>query len=148
MPQLDVTTYSTQIFWLLLCFCTMFLIAKMFILPRMDNVFNNRLRHINSLLDQASELSKEAKKIDKETSDFVENAKIDIAMQEEKAIRSFNENIEKMQEDLNKKNAENSAIALASIDKSIQELSNELEKKVPEMAALACNIMYPEVKGE
>ena len=104
MPQLDVTTYSTQIFWLLLCFCTMFLIAKMFILPRMDNVFNNRLRHINSLLDQASELSKEAKKIDKETSDFVENAKIDIAMQEEKAIRSFNENIEKMQEDLNKKN--------------------------------------------
>jgi F0F1-type ATP synthase membrane subunit b/b' len=100
------------------------------------------------LLDQASELTKEARKIEKETSDFIENAKIDIAMQEEKAIRSFNENIEKMQEDLNKKNAENSAIALASIDKSIQELSDELGKKVPEMVALACNIMYPDIKGE
>ena len=79
MPQLDVTTYSTQIFWLLVCFSVLLILAKSFVVPNMDNIFNNRMRHINLLLDQASKLADEAKKIDREINDFIESSKIDIA---------------------------------------------------------------------
>lgn len=141
MPQLDVSTYSTQIFWLCLCFGVLFIIAKTFIVPNMNEIFGNRLRHINSLLEQAEKQAQEAQKIDAETTAFIENAKVDIAINEEQRIHEFNEKIERMQQDLSNRNAENSTIALLSIDKSISELSKDLENKIPDMVNLICNII-------
>ena len=141
MPQLDVTTYSTQIFWLLLCFGILFVIAKTFIVPNMNEIFSNRLRHINSLLEQADKLTEEAKKIDSETTDFIENAKLDIRLHEEEQIRNFNKQIEDMQQDLSNRNAENSAVALLSIDQSINALSESLKGEVPAMVNLVYNII-------
>lgn len=142
MPQLDVTTYSTQIFWLMLCFGALFLIVKIFIVPNMNEVFSNRLRHINSLLEEADKLTEEAKKIDAETTDFIENVKVDIALNEEKKMREFNEKIQQMQDDLSARNSENSAAALLAIDQSVNELSEKLKEEIPTMVKLICNIIY------
>ena len=141
MPQLDVTTYSTQIFWLLLCFGVLFLIAKIFIMPNMNEVFANRLRHINSLLEEADKLTEEAKKIDAETTDFIENVKVDIALNEEKKMREFNEKIQQMQDDLSARNAENSAAALLAIEQSVNEMSAKLKEEIPTMVTLICNMI-------
>ena len=92
-------------------------------------------------MEQAEKQAQEAQKIDAETTAFIENAKVDIAINEEQRIHEFNEKIERMQQDLSNRNAENSTVALLSIDKSISELSKDLENKIPDMVNLICNII-------
>ena len=108
----------------------------------MNEIFSNRLRHINSLLEQADKLTEEARKIDAETTDFIENVRVDIALNEERKIHEFNEKIQKMQNDLSIRNTENSAVALLNIDKSINELSDKLKAETPAMVNLICKIIY------
>lgn len=147
MPQLDITTYSTQIFWLLVCFSTLFIITKGFIVPNMDNVFSNRLRHINLLLDQANKLAEEAKQLDKDIDEFVENSKLDIAIHEEEAMKRLNVELEKMQEEFAAHNEENRAAAAISIEESMRDLASALEKEVPNMVQLAYEVMYSQKEG-
>ena len=106
MPQLDVSTYCTQIFWALFMFASLFVIAKTFIVPRMDGILANRLRHINSLLEQASKLVKEAKDIEQEVEARLENERMNITLLEEKTVLEMNKNIEKKLGDLKRQNAE------------------------------------------
>lgn len=142
MPQLDITTYSTQIFWLLVCFSALFIITKGFIVPNMGNVFSNRLRHINLLLDQANKLAEEAKRLDKDIDEFVENSKLDIAIHEEETMKRLNVELEKMQEEFAAHNEENRAAAAISIEESMKDLASTLEKEVPNMVQLAYEVMY------
>lgn len=148
MPQLDITTYSTQIFWLLVCFSALFIITKGFIVPNMDNVFSNRLRHINLLLDQANKLAEEAKQLDKDIDEFVENSKLDIAIHEEETMKRLNVELEKMQEEFAAHNEENRAAAAISIEESMKDLASTLEKEVPNMVQLAYEVMYSHEESE
>lgn len=142
MPQLDVSTYCTQIFWALLMFSSLFLIAKTFIVPRMDGILANRLRHINSLLEQASKLVKEAKDIEQEVEARLENERMNITLLEEKTVLEMNKNIEKKLEDLKRQNAERNSEAIDQMDRAMKDLLADLEQQIPQMVEQAYNRIY------
>lgn len=60
MPQLDLSTYTSQIFWLIICFFGMFTVVSKFIIPRIAKTVNLRQNNINDNLNQASELKEKA----------------------------------------------------------------------------------------
>ena len=61
MPQLDLTSYTPQIFWLIAVFlCLWWLMAKI-ALPRIGLVLEERQSKINDNLDTANNLHREAK---------------------------------------------------------------------------------------
>jgi len=60
MPQLDPSTFTTQLFWLFVAFTVLFLIVWKVALPRITDVREVRQNRIDDDLDKASEMKAEA----------------------------------------------------------------------------------------
>jgi F-type H+-transporting ATPase subunit b len=60
MPQLDVSTFSSQIFWLIVCFGTLYYLLSRKALPRVSEILEARQDRIAADLDQAQRLRREA----------------------------------------------------------------------------------------
>ena len=60
MPQLDVTTFSSQIFWLIVTFIALFLIMWRISVPKISDALEVRQKRIDDNLARAETLKKEA----------------------------------------------------------------------------------------
>lgn len=60
LPQLDFSTYSAQIFWMLVLFSLLYLIFAGKTLPKISSTIENRKNHIDNNLKTAESLQQEA----------------------------------------------------------------------------------------
>ena len=60
MPQLDVTTFSSQIFWLVVTFIALFLVMWRVSVPKISDTLEIRQKRIDDNLVRAEALKKEA----------------------------------------------------------------------------------------
>jgi F-type H+-transporting ATPase subunit b len=60
VPQLDVSTFASQIFWLIICFGTLYYLLSRKALPRVSEVLEARQDRIEADLDEAQRLRQEA----------------------------------------------------------------------------------------
>jgi len=60
MPQLDMTTYGTQLFWLVVTFAILLILLWSYALPRIGRVLEQRQRQITDNLEQAEKLKQES----------------------------------------------------------------------------------------
>lgn len=75
MPQLDPTWYASQSFWMLVTFCTMFLIMWRFVMPAMRATVDARRFRIENDLQKTEELKNEASRLLKELNEAQESVK-------------------------------------------------------------------------
>ena len=61
MPQFDPSTFSSQIFWLLLSFSTLLLVMVRYLIPRLDTALLLREKYIRELTDNLAGLEKKKK---------------------------------------------------------------------------------------
>ncbi len=108
MPQLDVSTYPSLIFWLILTFGFTFLVLKLFITPKLSDILNQRKERIsadlfaaksareeaeNSKMDQERSLSNAKNKANKIVKDAIEKTKITLQETEKKAKERLIKNL-------------------------------------------------------
>ena len=62
MPQLDPSSYASQIFWLLICFFTMMFIMANFIVPKIADIRQQRENKIDGYLHKAEEFKQKTEK--------------------------------------------------------------------------------------
>ena len=60
MPQLDTTTFMTQIVWLVITFAALFLIMWRVAVPRISDALEQRQKRMDDNLNKAAEFKKEA----------------------------------------------------------------------------------------
>ena len=60
MPQLDVSTYSSQLFWLVICFFSMYFIMAKLIIPRIADIMEQRQNKIDDYISRADEVKRQA----------------------------------------------------------------------------------------
>ncbi|MCP4922522.1 MAG: hypothetical protein GY915_00625 [bacterium] len=60
MPQLDVSTYASQLFWLAVCFSILYWTLKNRIIPRLDQIRQDRWEHTEGMQRKAGTLQEEA----------------------------------------------------------------------------------------
>jgi len=65
LPQLDYSTWASQIFWLVLVFAALYFVLSIYILPRLREGISDREDRISDDLDQASNMQKEAEEAEK-----------------------------------------------------------------------------------
>ena len=61
MPQLDLSTYISQAFWLLVSFCTLWALLSFFVTPKIANVIEQRKRKIDDYIQKAEKLNTKTK---------------------------------------------------------------------------------------
>jgi F-type H+-transporting ATPase subunit b len=115
MPQLDVATYPSLIFWLIVTFSFTFFVLKYYVTPKMSEILNDRKEKIDSDLFEAKQSREEAEnsKTDQEKSilnakekaiiivrDAVEKSKSELLISESKAKEKLSKKLEDAEENI------------------------------------------------
>lgn len=79
MPQLDITTWSNQIFWLIVALVVIYFVLSRVALPRIGAVLAERSGTISNDLAAAEELKQKAVAAEKAYNEALEKARVDAA---------------------------------------------------------------------
>ena len=63
LPQLDIATYASQIFWLVVTFVVLYFLVSRIAVPRISNVLEERQDRIADDLDRAERLKNDAEQV-------------------------------------------------------------------------------------
>src|ERR1700681_3234154 len=63
MPQLDLSTFPSQIFWLAVFFVVLYLLMAKLAIPRIEKVIDERRARVESDLDKATQMKSEAEAV-------------------------------------------------------------------------------------
>jgi F-type H+-transporting ATPase subunit b len=75
MPQLDSTTFASQLFWLVVFFSILFVFSAKVTLPRLENVFHERWQKIEGTREAALHIQQEAEQLARHIQQELENAR-------------------------------------------------------------------------
>ncbi|ADE29531.1 F0F1 ATP synthase subunit B family protein [Rickettsia prowazekii] len=89
MPQFDIDTYYSQIFWLIVTFGLLYILVYKFIAPNAEEIFNNRQKNIQDNITQAAALTEEIEKLNKYYSDIVNKTNTEIDNLKKEKIESI-----------------------------------------------------------
>ena len=131
LPQLDLSTYSSQIFWLLLCFCLLWFMMSVFVTPKIADVVEQRKRKINEYIKKADSLNSQAKlaldNYNETLAQAEKKAEQEIA-KEQNELKDYLKNTEnKMSAELNKKIADNEFILAKEKKNTLQQIESIAE---------------------
>lgn len=152
MPQLDINTYASQIFWLILCFSTLYLVVSKMLIPRLSTIIENRKNHIDNIIEETKNIKKNSEDNINLAESTIKKAKIDAKnlikktslktkeaydkkslairnMMKAKAIKAEHEIIKNKNKVLSDLNKASSSLALIII-KNIQQNKNINEQKI------------------
>ncbi len=120
MPQLDFSTYASQIFWLLLGFIILYLFMARVALPRIGAILTNREERISSDLRKAEELKQEAVSTKADFASALNEAKISAAQ---------------IMDNVHSQTAKTLASRHAQLDKTLEQQQQQAEKSLAKLSA-------------
>lgn len=131
MPQLDPSTFGTQLFWLAVTFTLLYLLMSKKVLPAVEGVIDERNDRIQGDLDAAAKLRADAEDLyasyEAQLAAATAKAQETVAVTREKITMANTERSSKLQAELD-----------AKIDKAVAELtaaSNKALKGIDEVAS-------------
>ena len=130
MPQLNPEFWTSQIFWLILIFSSLYLVIWKIFLPKItDNIENRKSRIVNDL-HETQKLKEHAEKKLNEYNQIIENAK-------KEARKIIGDNKKKLEDDIkNKKQKFDEEIEkeLATVEKEIKNLKKSSISNINKIA--------------
>ena len=143
MPQLDVSTYPSLIFWLVITFGFTFLVLKFYITPKMSEILNQRKEKIDTDLFEAKKSREDAEnsKLNQESS---------IIEAKEKSFQIISQATKKSKHDIQsfeKRSKERLLEKLADAEKNITNSKTDSLKVVNEIATDIAITLSEKVSG-
>ncbi|AAY60879.1 ATP synthase B/B' CF family protein [Rickettsia felis str. Pedreira] len=89
MPQFDIATYYSQIFWLIVTFGLLYIFVYKFITPKAEEIFNNRQTNIQDNITQADTLTQEVEKLNKYHNEEIDKTNTEIDRLKKEKIYSL-----------------------------------------------------------
>ncbi len=131
MPQLDASTFTSQLFWLVICFFTMLFIMSKFITPKIADILAQRQRKIDEYLNKAHETKQQAEEALERYHTALAEARQQAETELEETKRRLNEEITRRQEELEQRLQKK----IVAGEKSIAERKEQALKDVRELSA-------------
>lgn len=133
MPQLEVSTYISQIFWLLTTFLCFWFIMDKVIIPRIAETIEARKRKYNEFILKAEEINKKALSVLNEYEEALAAAKANAELQinqNEAELKAF---VEKEETGINRRLRQK----VAENEKKIFQEKEETLKRIEELSQTA-----------
>lgn len=126
MPQLDVSSYISQMFWLLLSFCVLWFLLATFIVPKLADVVEQRKRKIDEYVQKAEALNTQAQKSLEKYNETILLAEQQAEEDRNKGKEELKAYLQKteadMAENLNKKIADNEFMLATEKNNTLQQI--------------------------
>ena len=128
MPQLDLSTYASQAFWMVLCFSLLWLLLSIFITPKIADVLEQRKRKIDDYIRKAEKLNQQAKasleKYEQTLNEAKAKAAADIAASQKESAAFLAEEERLLNERLNKQIADSEFKLAKEKKETMQQIQN------------------------
>lgn len=137
LPQLDVTTWPSQIFWLIVLFAIGYVIMSRIVTPRIGTVLEERRKRLDDDLAKARESSEDAAKIRAGYEETLETARAEAAAYAKDAAVKATQSAEAANAKLSKKLATKAQAAEAKLAKARSEAMESLNAVAVDAAITA-----------
>ena len=144
LPQLDTTTFASQLFWLLLTFVTLYLVMSRVALPKLEGVIADRKGRIKGDLDGAAQAKRDSEAA-------IAGYEKALADARAKALKSSDELRNQVQSEVNAKNdaaARQLAADTAKAEARIAEMRRQALSNVGAVARDTANDIVTKLTGE
>ena len=138
MPQLDTSTFTSQLFWLVVCFFSMMFIMSKFIIPKIADIMEQRQRKIDGYLNKAADLKEQAEAALRK----YQNA---LAAATEKADKSLADTKDEMNRLISDKQSELEARLQKKIKEGEKEINHNYGIDIYEIHIAVINIKNKEI---
>jgi F-type H+-transporting ATPase subunit b len=122
MPQLDFSTYPSQIFWLLCSLGILYVLLSQIVLPRIEAVIQDRQDTISTDLDKAAEFKRRAEEAE---------------MAYEESLSLAYRKAEKISQKTREETQKNLVDALAKADREIEEKAAQSRQRIEQIETSA-----------
>ena len=133
MPQLEITTYPSQIFWLVISFLLLYLIMSRIIIPRISSVIKSRETEIKNNIHISEQMYKDTEIINDEYEETKKNIENEARQIINHLKETTNKKITKSTELLKKRLEQ-------KLEKNEQEIINKKKKALKEINKISLNI--------
>ena len=144
MPQLDPSSFGSQVFWLLLIFSVLFTLINFSFLPKLMSIRDDRTNLIKKNLEIADENNNEIDRINEiinlKLQDTQNECQTIIKTQQLKQTKYFNEEIEKQLNQFEKKEKE--------IFEDLEESIKDIESNISDYSKDLSNSIYFKILNE
>ena len=133
MPQLEITTYPSQIFWLVVSFLLLYLIMSRIIIPRISSVIKSRETEIKNNIHISEQMYKDTEIINDEYEETKKNIENEARQIINHLKETTNKKITKSTELLKKRLEQ-------KLEKNEQEIINKKKKALKEINKISLNL--------
>ena len=159
MPQLDPSSFSSQVFWLVVVFTILFVLINSFFMPRIIKVHAERSKIINDNIDIAEKNNKVVEDLNSSIEENISKAKIEaekiFKVSYEKNMNFFNGEIKaqmKIFEDREKKILAEIAAKKNEVEKNLEDyciaLSDNIFKNILKKDEKISKENFKKLKGD
>ncbi|MDR2723956.1 MAG: hypothetical protein LBB25_01970 [Holosporaceae bacterium] len=131
MPQLDTSTFASQIFWITVGFWLVYLVVSKAFAPRIEKILQDRDVLVGSMQQTARQWKNEAIKIAEGVSVDLENAQMDVISTEAIQMESFRKQSLREKDALydlfSRRSKEESEELIKSAQKAFSEMLDRIE---------------------
>lgn len=131
LPQFDVTTFPSQIFWLSVTFVILYLFFSKKTLPDISGTIKSRREHINNDLDTAEKLRTESEEVHEAYEKQLEEARA----RSTAILSDMQTRVRKKSDDSNLKYQQKLNKEIAEMEKNIEAARNKSMKEMETIAA-------------
>jgi F-type H+-transporting ATPase subunit b len=143
MPQLDVHTFPTQIFWLVVSFVLLYWLMSAIALPRIEKIVEERRRRLDEDLEKAAQMKNEAESVIA----AYEKALADARAQAQATVKQTTDRIAAESAERHREAAALLAEKTAAAEKSIAEAKERALASVREVAVEVAQAMAQRLTG-
>ena len=143
MPQLDLSTYSSQIFWLVICFSILYFVLSSFILPKIKKIIEDRNLVANLDIKKAEEAKERAKILEEELA----NALIEARNKARKILVEASNEIKREIEIRNDKFEQEMNIELKKLGNDFISIKDEVMSQAKELSDNYLKIVITKIFG-
>ncbi len=141
MPQLDPSSYISQVFWLVIFFTMLYLLVSFIFFPKIIDIREYREKVINDYIKSAENLNTEANELEKEIKDEIATCENEVNKIIKKSMDSsksfFDAEIKVINDEIEKK--------IERATEELKERKNDIESSLYLHSSELSNLMYKKI---
>lgn len=136
MPQFDVSSFSSQFFWLALVFAGLYFIISKFIAPKAESILSARNRCIEDNISYAQNYQNQAKSLNIEKQEKFDEVNLRVEEMQKQALDIIESNFKKQRAELAGTLDDKRQVALKEIEQYIDKFHADEVEPCVNIAAL------------